>query len=148
MDMALLLEKSGEPIDEILARHEVSVDDMTRFNKDPLFVKKVGQLRADVRERGMTFRLKARMQAEELLLTSWKLIHDFNTSAAVKADLIKSTVRWAGLEVKDAIGGDTASGVSITINLGNNDPKKLVSLPVIEHNDTYDEYDEGEHEYN
>jgi hypothetical protein len=79
----------------------------------------------------MTFRLKARAQAEELLTTSWTLIHSSDVSAAVKADLIKSTVKWGGLEPqKDFSGVDNqGGGVSITINLGDNTP-----LPkVIEH---------------
>jgi len=41
----------------------------------------------------------------------------------VKADLIKSTVKWAGLEPKDAGPQDQGTGgVKITINLGS-DPR-------------------------
>ena len=54
----------------------------------------------------MTFKLKARAQAEELLTTSWTLIHSPEVSPAVKADLIESTVKWGGLEPKN----DTAEG--------------------------------------
>ena len=61
--------------------------------------------------------------AEELLTTSWLLIHDPAVSPAVKADLIKSTVKWAGLEPKDAGPQDNGTGgVKITINLGS-DPR-------------------------
>jgi hypothetical protein len=67
----------------------------------------------------MTFKLKARAQAEELLTTSWLLIHDPAVSPAVKADLIKSTVKWAGLEPKDNIQTEQGGGVRIMINLGN-----------------------------
>jgi hypothetical protein len=79
----------------------------------------VEHFRTEVREKGITFKLKARAQAEELLTTSWLLIHDPVVSPAVKADLIKSTVKWAGLEPKDS--PETANaggGVKITINLG------------------------------
>jgi hypothetical protein len=76
-----------------------------------------------VRDKGLTFKLKARAQAEELLTTSWLLIHDPAVSPAVKADLIKSTVKWAGLEPKDTTVTDGGTGgVKITINLGA-DPK-------------------------
>ena len=68
----------------------------------------------------MTFRLKARAQAEELLTTSWTMIHSPEVSPAVKADLIKSTVKWGGLEPKnDNVVEGANGGVRITINLGN-----------------------------
>ena len=118
MDIALVLEHSGDSLDEVLARHELTADDLGRFNSDSVFLKKVGFLRGEVREKGMTFRLKARAQAEELHTTSWTLIHSPDVSAAVKADLIKSTVKWGGLEPKGDIATDSATGVSITINLG------------------------------
>jgi hypothetical protein len=92
---------------------------MGRFNTDKVFLKKVEELRSEIRANGMTFKLKARAQAEELLTTSWTLIHSPDVSAAVKADLIKSTVKWGGLEPKTNEGGEggTSGGVSITINL-------------------------------
>ncbi len=130
MDVALLMEGSGEPLKEILNQHALSIDDMGRFNADKIFLRKITQLRTEIREKGMTFRLKARAQAEELLVTSWTLIHSPDVSPAVKADLIKSTVKWGGLEpAKDAIvAGEATGGVSIVINLGE------LSLPkVIEH---------------
>lgn len=118
MDVALLLEKSGEKLDEVLVRHAITVSDIARFNTDPVFLRKVNDLRVEIRDKGLTFRLKARAQAEELLTTSWSLIHADNVSAAVKADLIKSTVKWAGLEPKgDSDSGGPAGGVTISINL-------------------------------
>lgn len=93
--------------------------DLLIFNKDPVFLRKVADFRDEIRDKGVTFRLKARTQAEELLKTSWMLIHDPVVSPAVKADLIKSTVKWAGLEPKGDIGADIGTGgVKITINLG------------------------------
>ena len=85
MDVALALEGSGETLPEIMLRHNIVADDLGRFNSDPVFLQKVGFLREEVRTKGMTFRLKARAQAEELLTTSWTLIHSNDVSAAVKA---------------------------------------------------------------
>ena len=122
-DVALTLEGSGETLQEVMARHNISANDILTFNADPVFLKKVESYRNEVREKGLTFKLKARAQAEELLTTSWLLIHDPAVSPAVKADLIKSTVKWAGLEPKDAGPQDNNSGgVKITINLGS-DPR-------------------------
>lgn len=117
-DMALLLEGSGETLDELRARHKVTIDDLIAFNKDRVFLKKIETYRNEIVEKGMTFKLKARAQAEELLITSWTLIHSPETSSAVKADLIKSTVKWGGLEIRNDTVEDTNGGVKITINLG------------------------------
>jgi hypothetical protein len=134
MDIALVLEHSGETLEEVLRRHNITVDHLGKYNSDPLFLMKVGHLRGEIRDKGMTFRLKARAQAEELLTTSWTLIHSPDVSAAVKADLIKSTVKWGGLEPKtDLVAGEGAGGVAITINLG---AQQLAARPVskvIEH---------------
>lgn len=120
-DVALTLEGSGESLQEVMARHSIGANDIIKFNADPVFLKKVEHYREEIRDKGMTFKLKARAQAEELLTTSWLLIHDPSVSAAVKADLIKSTVKWGGLEPKnDQEITTNGGGVKITINLGNN----------------------------
>ncbi len=118
-DIALTLEGSGETLQEVMTRHSITANDILTFNADPIFLKKVEHYREEVREKGLTFKLKARAQAEELLTTSWMLIHDPAVSPAVKADLIKSTVKWGGLEPKNVetdVGAN--GGVRITINLG------------------------------
>lgn len=118
-DVALTLEGSGETLQEVMGRHSIDANDLIAFKRDPVFLKKVEHYRDEVREKGMTFRLKARAQAEELLTTSYLLIHDPGVSPAVKADLIKSTVKWAGLEPKNDDNAEgAAGGVRITINLG------------------------------
>lgn len=139
-DTALMLEGSGETLQEVIARHQISANDILIFNKDPIFLKKVEHYREEIREKGITFKLKARAQAEELLTTSWMLIHDPGVSPAVKADLIKSTVKWGGLEPKNDVSTEGAGGgVKITINLGGQehsmqviDPE-IVDVPSIEH---------------
>lgn len=129
-DIALTLEGSGESLGEIVARHNITANDILVFNADPVFLRKVEHYRNEVREKGLTFRLKARAQAEELLTTSWLLIHDPAVSPAVKADLIKSTVKWGGLEPKDTSASASAEGgVKITINLGP-DPKDSRTIDI------------------
>ena len=136
-DVALLLEGSGETMPEIIARHKIDAVAMAQFTADPIFLKKVDHYRNEIREKGLTFKLKARAQAEELLTTSWMLIHDPAVSPAVKADLIKSTVKWGGLEPKTEVGTEGGTGgVRITINLGS-DPKdaRTIEADVIEATD-------------
>jgi hypothetical protein len=121
-DIALRLEGSGDDIADILVRHDLSATELTKFSRDPVFGKRVEHYRGEIRDKGLTFRMKARAQAEELLKTSWTLIHSPDVSAAVKADLIKSTVKWGDLEPRaGAAAGDGGGGVRITINLGGSD---------------------------
>jgi hypothetical protein len=134
-DVALTLEGSGETLQEVVARHAITTNDILQFNQDPVFLKKVEHYRIEVREKGVTFKLKARAQAEELLTTSWLLIHDPGVSPTVKADLIKSTVKWAGLEPKnDVVSEGGTGGVKITINLGSgpNDARTIEATAVPE----------------
>ena len=72
-----------------------------------------------VRAEGMSFKLKAKLQAEELLTTSWRLIHGGDkVPATVKADLVKATMRWAGYDNKEATNANLgATGLNIQINL-------------------------------
>ena len=133
-DTALMLEGSGETLDEVKDRHNITAEDILVFNKDPIFLKKVTSYRDEIKEKGMTFKLKARAQAEELLTTSWSLIHSPDTSAAVKADLIKSTVKWGGLEPKGDVTTEGAGGgVKITINLGGQEhPATVIDAEAVE----------------
>lgn len=143
-DIALALEGSGETLDEIKQRHSITADDLLVFNKDRVFLLKVEAYRSDIRDKGITFKLKARAQAEELLTTSWGLIHSPAVSPAVKADLIKSTVRWAGLENRpDDNPSGAVGGVRININFGGNSPPMVVTATaepegeLIEHTDEF-----------
>jgi len=126
MDIALALEGSGESMPDIMLRHAITQSELITYNQDSMFLKKVEHLREEVKEKGMTFRLKAKAQAEELLTTSWTLIHAPDVSAAVKADLIKSTVKWGNLEPqKDAMNIEGGSGgVTIQINLPVHNPQE------------------------
>ena len=94
----------------------------TALRHDPVFLSDLTQAIETVKQDGMSFKLKAKLQAEEILKTSWKMIHDNtgNTPSSVRADLIKSTMRWAGYDNKDAAGagGTQANALQININLG------------------------------
>jgi hypothetical protein len=135
LEVALHLEGSGDTLPDILNHHRLTALDLDAFNKDPLFQRRVEGFRDDIKNKGLSFKLKARVQAEQLLQTSFDLIHHPDISAAVKADLIKSTVKWAGLEPKgsDEAGGP-AGGVKITINLGQSpqDRRTIDVTPVVE----------------
>ncbi len=129
-EIALMLEGSGEQIQAILKAHSIDPNDMIAIGDDPVFQKRVEAYRTDIRENGLTFKLKAKAQAEILLETSYELIHSPDVPATVKDDLIKSTVKWAGYEPKNQeVQTNNSEKVSITINLGDNKPP----MKVIDH---------------
>lgn len=116
LDLAMTLEGSGDKLPVLLGDHGFTPTDLQNFAKDPLFEQRVQTYRMQLRERGLTFKLKAQVQAELLLDTSWDLIHNNDVSPAVKADLIKFTVKAAGFEGANTNANDT--GVTININMG------------------------------
>jgi len=124
-DFALSLEGSGESIQAIQTRSELTDEELRGVGADPIFQKRVAAYREDIASKGLTFRLKAKAQAEMLLDTSWDIIHSNEVPAAVKADLIKSTVKWGGLEAPTANNEGGSGGVSITINMGAAQPQVI-----------------------
>lgn len=122
MDLAMTLEGSGSKPEVLLEEYGFTADELQEFSAEPLFAKRVDHFRKQLQERGFTFRTKAQYQAELLLDNSWDIIHDQETSPAVKADLIKWTAKMANFEpTKDS--GGTDGGVKINIFMGEpNDP--------------------------
>ena len=109
------------PIPQICAAYDISKEEYEVLRHDPNFRAAVKQAREMLKQEGMSFKMKARLQAEELLSTSWNLIHASNDDVPpnVKADLIKFTIRAAGLDgSKDqAANQHNMTGLQININL-------------------------------
>jgi hypothetical protein len=116
LPMELALHTASVP--EICASYEVTKEEFLVLIEDPLFVQAYAAAKEALARDGMSFKTKAKLQAEKLLEKSWSLIHSDNTPSAVKADLIKSTVRWAGYEPKGDNALGNGSAFQININLG------------------------------
>ena len=82
----------------------------------PVFVKAYQEAVEALKVEGMSFKVKARLQAEAYLDTAYALATNAGTSDAVRADIIKNTVRWAGYDAKAAEVGQGAN-FNILINL-------------------------------
>jgi hypothetical protein len=110
------------PVSEICEAYDISPDRWSLLIHDKLFVEDLKRAKDMVAKEGMSFRLKAMLQSEQLLSTVWAMIHDKHTPATVKADLIKSVVKWGDLEPKNNVGTGTegAAGFSININFSGN----------------------------
>jgi hypothetical protein len=109
-------------IPDLCAAYGIDRDGWNSLRLNPVFMKAVAGYVEDLKKDGMSFKLKARLQAESLLATSFKLIHSRNDDVPpnVKADLIKFTIRAAGLDgSKDqAAAQGPQNALQININLG------------------------------
>lgn len=80
---------------QICEAYHITEDEWELIRNDPSFLADLQRAVDVLSEEGMSFKIKAKLQAEELLKTSWRTIHDVSTPPSVRADLIKATMRWA-----------------------------------------------------
>lgn len=106
------------PMDEIRIAYGYSQAEWGALRYDPVFLADLAAAVQVVKKDGMSFKLKAQLQAEELLKSSWRLIHEDACPASVKADLIKATMRWAGYDAKEQVAAGGGNALNIQINLG------------------------------
>lgn len=112
--------QSSSP-EEICDAYNLSEADWNALCDNQAFRQEVEDAANALKKDGMSFKMKARLQSEELLKTSWALIHSPNDDVppSVKADLIKFTIRAAGLDgSKDQANQAQGPALSISINLG------------------------------
>lgn len=107
------------PIQKIFTAHNLDQNDYFRLKSDPVFIEVVQGYVDMLKKEGMSFKLKAMIQSEELLKTSWEIIHGPATPAAVKADLIKNTWKVAGLDASldQKNGGGAGNNNAFQINI-------------------------------
>jgi hypothetical protein len=109
------------PLPDICAAYGISKQEFADLRHDPVFVADLRRAVEMVKKEGMSFKLKAQLQSDELLKTSWTMIHDKSGDipASVRADLLKFIIRAAGLDgSKDpSANGANVPALSIQINL-------------------------------
>ena len=107
----------GTSDDAICTAYQLQAHELDWIKQDPGFAVQLADVTKELDKDGVTFKLKARLQAEAMLETSWALIHSPATPAAVKAGLIKDTVRWAGYDSPAQDAGGQRAGFSVNIVL-------------------------------
>lgn len=115
LPMELALKIDSPP--NICAHYGITKEQFAGIIRHPVFIKQYQEAIEALKVEGMSFKIKARMQAEDYLTTAFAMIKSPGTSDAVRADLIKSTVRWAGYEAKAVDAGAAGGGFNIMINL-------------------------------
>lgn len=104
--------------DEILDRHDLSTDEYQRIVAHPLFIRQVAQQAREIVENGLSFRTKAKVQAEMYLLELDKMVMAPTTEQKVKLEAIKYVTKVADLEPKvTKEEGSNGPTVNIQINL-------------------------------
>ena len=106
-----------QPVKDICAAYGIDLTEWKRIASHPGFVKELEVAVNMLKTEGMSFKIKARLQAEHLLGESWRLIHDKGTPSTVKADLIKFTVKAAGLDASKDQGHSSGGGNNLLINI-------------------------------
>ena len=107
------------PVAELLTQLGVDEETFLQLAQNPLFKKQVNAYKKELEDNGVSFQLKAKIQAEEMLKRGWQLVHDSDTPPAVAVKQIENTVRWAGLDNKTQDVQSVGSGFSIVINIPN-----------------------------
>lgn len=110
------------PVKEICEEYGVSEDEWELIRHDELFLIDLKRAMDMLKQEGMSFKMKARLQAEELLKTSWRTIHSPDTPPNVQAQLIQATMRWAQYDspAAGAAGANAGTGFQININVQQN----------------------------
>lgn len=87
-------------VKEICLSHGVGKSDWDRLRVDPHFIQALEEAHTMLQQEGAMFRAKIKAQAEGVLARNWQLIHASTelVPANVQADLIRFTIRAAGLD--------------------------------------------------
>lgn len=114
--------KTATP-DDIRREYGYSQAEWAALPGNPVFLKDLAAACEMVRQEGMSFKLKAKLIAEENLKEVFKLTRDEKCPPAVRGKLIELTARWAGFDPRTngegADGGPvSANTLNIQINLG------------------------------
>lgn len=83
---------------------------------NPVFVNAYNRAREMIAKDGTGFKVKAKLQAEVIIDTAYKMAHNEAIPAPVRADMIKSIVRWAEYEPKKDAGSGSTQAFQININ--------------------------------
>lgn len=125
--LAVELALNMDDAQAVFARHGHDLEAAAALVESPQFVALLQRVTDEVRENGTSFKMKARIQAEELLATSYDMATDPLISPAVRADLIKWTSKVGGLEPKDKDEGKMGGGLTLSITFAGQAPQQVVT---------------------
>jgi len=115
--MILDLAIAVDDITVILPRYGLTEAEFNLLSETPVFRRELAMAMREARENGLPFANKAKYQAESYLEVLDELVYSAETPASVRLEAIRSTVKWARLEVeKGAESGSNAPQINVQIN--------------------------------
>ena len=118
------------PTHEVIAGEGITQTEYDLIATNPQFQRYVDTYSNELRDSGFSFAAKAKILAEDLLVTSYHMARDPDVPAAVRAKIHENFVEWADLKPKKDQTALAGPGFSITINLPSTDssPEKSIVL--------------------
>ena len=96
--LALDLVLEAGTLQEVLESYNITPERFKLILANPAFRQEYEAHEESIQHEGWSFRKKCQAQAEAHLDLVFRLANSDQTPAAVRADLIKHTVKWAGLD--------------------------------------------------
>lgn len=125
--MAVELALHMDDAESIFASYHYTPDQAAELLESPAFVALLERVTKEVREQGLSFRMKARAIAEDLLPHAYEMATDASCSAAVRADLIKWASKVGDLDPKPTKDeGKTGGGLTLSITFSGQQPQTVV----------------------
>ncbi len=106
----------------VFAKYGLSELAAERLALAPAFATTVKKYQEEILAGGISFKLKARVQAEDLLTHSYLIATDPEAPMSVRADLIRWTAKVAGLEPTPDKGVGQSSGFTLNISFAGDRP--------------------------
>lgn len=119
--------KTASPV-ELKEHYGFTDEEWDALRYHPVFLAELAAACELVKQEGMSFKMKCRLQAEGMLETNWRLVHapGSEVPAAVKQKLMEMTFRMAGYDNKDSAAA-AGSHLAIQINFGGGQPTARIS---------------------
>ena len=110
--LILDLAMKSAPITDVLQAYNVSVEKFKSLAQHPVFRQDLRDMAEKLRTEGYSFKVKAQAQAEAYLNEAWRMVHDPETPANVRAQLIQWTTKVGGLEVSPTQSSTTSQDLT------------------------------------
>ena len=118
-ELASAIALQEEPVKEVCARLNISLDQWREIVKDTGFLGAVKAARDALQKEEAGFRLKARAKAGRALKTLGDVMEDPSAPARDRIEAAKTIIKDAAdLGSKGSVAGGSGPGLSIQINLG------------------------------
>lgn len=117
-EIALGVDQAGA----VFEKYGLAEEQAGALAANPAFMATVAKYQEEVLASGVSFKLKAKIQAEDLLTHSYLIATDPEAPMSVRADLIKWTARVAGLEPKEEKGSGAGGGFTLNISFAGDRP--------------------------